>query len=262
MTNDRIPPPSEPRMPAAAAAAGALVVIVVAGLLSRLSDAAFGKANAALVLVMVVAGAAWLGGRSAGVLTAVVAAASFNFFLTRPFRSLKVADPTDIVTVVLLLVVGLAVGALARHRDLTARRLRAQETSTDRLERAARLLVTDSKHDELCAAIGRELVPLLGLSAAQWWASAEPTGLPVMGPTGWVDATVHRHGPNGFLLPASGVELPIEFAGARLGSFVLFPSAGDAGVSSDQRRVAVALGDLLGSALARSSMRVLPGDQR
>ena len=50
-----------------------------------------------------------------------------------------------------------------------------------------------------------------------------------------------------------GVDLPVLFAGARLGTLVLIPEA-DTGVSVDQRRVALALADLLASGLARGQV--------
>ena len=49
----------------------------------------------------------------AGVTTSVVAALAFNFFHTQPYYSLRISDRFDIITTVLLAVVGLAVGEIA-----------------------------------------------------------------------------------------------------------------------------------------------------
>ena len=57
--------------------------------------------------------AASFGGRAAGVTTSVVAALAFNFFHTQPYYSLRISDRFDIITTVLLVVVGLAVGEIA-----------------------------------------------------------------------------------------------------------------------------------------------------
>src|SRR5207253_10895130 len=68
------------------------------------------NANVALVLVLFVLLGAAVGGRSSGAVSALVAAASFDFFHTRPYGSLKINSAADIEATGLLLLVGLAVG--------------------------------------------------------------------------------------------------------------------------------------------------------
>src|SRR6478736_5406576 len=80
---------------------GGLGALALAALLTPLRETAFGNTNAALVLVVVVAAAASAGGRRAGAVTAIVAALSYNFLLTRPYLSLHVDDATDLMTVIL-----------------------------------------------------------------------------------------------------------------------------------------------------------------
>jgi hypothetical protein len=114
-------------------------------------------------------------------------------------------------------------------------------------------MVSDLDQPALCDAVTAEISSELGLASAIW-SAADPSGeRPVMTASGWVDAggTLH-HRPGGFELPGDGVELPVSYAGARLGTIVMAPRAG-VGVSPDQRRVAVALADLLASALARGN---------
>lgn len=70
--------------------------------------------NAALVLVLVVvAVAAWSGRRLPSIVTAVSAGLWFDVFLTRPYQRLTIDDPTDVETAVLLLLVGVAVSELS-----------------------------------------------------------------------------------------------------------------------------------------------------
>jgi K+-sensing histidine kinase KdpD len=233
---------------------GGLAALGVAALLTPLRETAFGNTNAALVLVVVVAGAASAGGRRAGAVTAIVAALSYNFLLTQPYLSLHVDDATDLTTVILLLVVGLVVGELSRSRAERLGQLERSTTSTERLERVARLMVSDLSEPVLCDAVTREIRSELDVAEAVW----RPRGLsgdrPVMSETGWVDggSFLHHHA-GGFELPADGVELPVSYAGAQLGTIELTPRPG-IGVSPDQRRVAVALADLLASALARGNV--------
>ena len=109
-----------------AIALGAVATVVVALLLAPFRDDV-GGANVALVLVLVIIATAAVGGRRAGVPTAVVASLSFNFLHTQPYLSLRIDGPQDVVTFVLLLVVGVAVGELAH---LAARRGRAARVRT------------------------------------------------------------------------------------------------------------------------------------
>jgi hypothetical protein len=228
---------------------GAMFAVGLAAILSPLRDTGFGNTNAALVLVVVIAAAASMGGRGAGALCAIAAALSYNFFFTRPYQSLHINDTKDVVTVVLLLFVGVVVGEFARSRGRNLGRIRRHAEGAHRLERVAGLLVTEASFDELTTAVCAEVEAELDLAEVRW-ESDYATGRPVMERSGWIPATVHRHAGDGFELPSDGVDLPVSFAGARLGTLVLVPQPG-IGVSVDQRRVALALADLLASGLAR-----------
>lgn len=98
----------------AAAVAGPCAAVGVAGALVAARDL-LGVANVAIVMVIVVLMAAAVGGRWAGLLTAGVGALAFNFFHTQPFLSFAVAAREDLISVVLLALVGGVVGE-AGHR--------------------------------------------------------------------------------------------------------------------------------------------------
>ena len=55
-------------------------------------------------------------------LAALVAAASFDFFLTRPYGSFRISRQADITTEILFVVVGLIVGELAARGRATSKR--------------------------------------------------------------------------------------------------------------------------------------------
>ena len=63
-------------------------------------------------MIVVVAVAA-LGGRAAGIVTALAAVVSFDFFHTEPYLSLAIDSRDDIETTVLLLVAAVLVGTIA-----------------------------------------------------------------------------------------------------------------------------------------------------
>jgi K+-sensing histidine kinase KdpD len=113
---------------------GPIAAITVAGALVSLRGS-LGTTNVGLVMVLVVLVAAVIGGRLAGVLTAVAAALSFNYFHTQPFLSFSVAARQDVVTIAILLVVALAaaeVGHRAQLHHLELRRRRAADAVLDR----------------------------------------------------------------------------------------------------------------------------------
>ena len=81
---------------------------------------------AALILVLLVVGAASTGDRTTGILAGLSSALGFDFFLTRPYLDLHIANAEDIELAVLLLLVGLAVNELAlwggRQRAMASQR--------------------------------------------------------------------------------------------------------------------------------------------
>jgi len=68
---------------------------------------AVNSVNTALIFMILVVAIAALGGRVAGLITALVAVMSFDFFHTEPYLSMAMGSRDDIETTVLLLVAGL-----------------------------------------------------------------------------------------------------------------------------------------------------------
>ena len=107
-------------------AVGIPAAIGTAALLA-LARGVFDQTNAALILMIVVVAVAAIGGRAAGMITALAAVVSFDFFHTRPYLSLAIDSRDDIETTILLLIAGLIVGTLAssgrraRHEATDAR---------------------------------------------------------------------------------------------------------------------------------------------
>ena len=90
---------------------GGIGPIVVAAALVPLRDE-IDNANLALAMVVVVVVAAAVGGRGAGLLAAVIATISYDFFLTRPYLSLTIDSADDVETTIFLLAIGLLVGEI------------------------------------------------------------------------------------------------------------------------------------------------------
>jgi hypothetical protein len=76
--------------------------------------------NLAFAFVILTIVVAEMGGRAAGLATAVVAATSLNFFLTRPYLSLTIEHPDDVVAFLALAASSLVAAAFGRRRVRTA----------------------------------------------------------------------------------------------------------------------------------------------
>jgi K+-sensing histidine kinase KdpD len=209
------------------------------------------NANVALVLVLFVLLGAVTGGRSAAVASAFVAAIAFDFFHTRPYNSLKISDGNDVLTTVLLLVVGLAVGEIA----IRAQRMHSQRDDEQRqlrrMQRVAGLAAGGEGVDDLLLAVTAELMETLELQNC--WFERQPflAAFPRLERSGVVQSTEHRYANGAFELPREGVELPVVASGKTLGRFVLIPTPG-VGVPKERRLSAIALADQVGAALART----------
>ena len=236
-------------------ALGALAAIAVAGLLVPLRST-IDNTNVALVLVLVIVAAASFGGRAAGVTTSVVAALAFNFFHTQPYYSLRISDRYDIITTILLAVVGLAVGEIAvlshRHEVVAGE----HATGARHLERVAGLVASGASESDVWDAVRAGLVAELGLASCRFDPGVGLTHLPRIERDGRLLEGERYFTGGGFALPAEGAEILVEQQGRTLGRLVLEPE-GRRAVSRDQRRVGIALADQLAVVLSRGTVNPL-----
>ena len=252
MTNDQ--PSLHDSRDGTALLLGPLAAIAVAGGLVPLRSW-LGSANVALLLVVVVVGTAAVSDRRAGAATAVMSALAYNFFHTRPYGTLRVTDRVDLITVVLVLVVGLVTGELTvlrRRAATTAERRAADQAAWREL-----LAVAAGEPGELVARATDLVRAELQLATCVFEeAGAESGPLLLLERNGHVDVNHHRYAEGGFELPDQGVQVPVIAAGRRLGRLVLHPTPGRP-LSLSQRRDAVAAADLLAVGLlaARAASR-------
>ncbi len=227
--------------------AGAVLPILVAALLVPFRERLQG-ATLVLVLVVVVVGVATTGDRVAAAVAAIVAAASFDFFLTRPYTSMRITSAEDFETALMLLIIGLLVGQLATwgaHRRNEANRARDE---LHRLELVADRIAKDPGTLGLLDMVESEIAEMLELETCRF--SLSPPDAPELRADGSVDASLHAFVDGEFALPAEGVAIRVENGGATLGWLHLIP-AGRTGVPLETRKVAIALSQQLGTALAR-----------
>ena len=159
MRRDRLPEGPDDRLVVAGLGLAALGPLVVASLLVTVRDH-MARSNAALVFVIVVVLAAALGGRWAGVTAAVISAMSYDFFLTRPYGSLKIDELEDIVATVLLLAVGLIVGEVVvwAHRGHRQKKRGGTSISKGLIDPADAPRLTDAHFEHADVYRGDQLI--------------------------------------------------------------------------------------------------------
>jgi Domain of unknown function (DUF4118) len=249
-TNPRDHGPGD-RLATAGLAVAALGPIVVGSLLVLVRDETV-SANTALVLVVVVVIAAALGGRWPGVIAALISAICFDFFLTRPYGSLKIDETDDIVAAILLLVVGVIVGEVVVWAHRGHRQSRRGRDEIARLHRVAEEVAAGRSADQVLASVCTELTQLLSLRKCEFERSPLGVRIPQLGRNGSIETPHRRFSHGEFTLPEEGVEIPVLGRGRQLGRLVLVPEP-EVGVSIEERIVAIAISDQLGAALAAES---------
>jgi hypothetical protein len=205
----------------------------------------------ALLLVVVVLAAALVGGRRGGVLAAVVSALCFDYFFTRPYYSFTITRRADIVTTIVLLVVGLVVG------ELVVRARRSDRVATDRarevaqIRHVAELAAGGDRTGRLVTIVTDEVVALLQARDGRFERPPYATALPRLGHDrltvpGVEDADGRPFGARDELA------LPVRGSGREVGRVVVTLAAGmpATAIPDSDRAVARVLVDQLGAALA------------
>lgn len=145
-----------------AAAAGAVAPLAVAGALVPLRNS-IDNANIALLLAATVVVVASSGHRAATLLAAISGTVWFDVLHTHPYGSLSMSRGDDIVTAVVLLVVGVAVGELAiRNRRHVAASVKTREEIV-RLHAVAQLVARGDVSEHVVSTVADELRRLLYL---------------------------------------------------------------------------------------------------
>jgi len=208
------------------------------------------NANVALILVVFVLLGAIVGGRSAGAMSALAAAIAFDFFHTKPYNNLRIANGNEIVTTVLLFVVGLAVGEVAARAERIRGLLAADRHELRRVHRIAELAANGEGAEDLILSVTAELMGLLKLKDCYFEWAPFIASLPTIEPSGYVERHEWRWTGEGFELPSSGVQVPVVSGGKTVGRFVLVPTPG-VGVRPEARMIAVALADHVGVVVSK-----------
>ena len=231
---------------AAWAMTGLLSSLVVGALVEPFRDR-IGLENVVILYLAIVIACAAIGGRTAGLVAALSAALSYNFFFTAPYYSLRIGSAEQGLTVLALFVAGLLAAVSGRSRRRTRITEEQEEAAILLLETVARAAAEGGKAD-LVAAEGIQAMLDAGLvqvrrdghvtAEAGEAAAPDPAALTRLDPDGRMPpGTRLRVRTGGIALPARGVVLPLARAGTEVGALVVVPGP-DRGLA---RTVRVAL---------------------
>jgi K+-sensing histidine kinase KdpD len=234
--------------------ASAAIPLLACWLLSALRDTV-PNTTTAITLVLPVVAAAATGIRPAGMVAALAAAAGFDYFLTEPLHQFRIADPADLQTAVLLLVVGAAVSELANWGRRQQARASREQGYLDGLLRAAGAVAAGSATaSEVINLVAEQVTTVLHIDACRFDA-ATTFGGPELTADGIVTRNGHALDVARRGLPTDGtIALKVRSGGTVYGHFLLTAATRTSRPSPSQLRVAVMLADQVGAALAESKI--------
>jgi K+-sensing histidine kinase KdpD len=153
--------------------AAVVVPIVVTVVLSLLREL-MANSSAALVLVLVVVAVSVSGDRIAGVIAALVSAASFDYFLTEPYFQFAIVNRDDIETAILLTAIGLVVTEIALWGRRQQARSSRREGYLAGVANAAGMAGGGLSGDEVIETVGRMISEVLDLDECQFDPATAP----------------------------------------------------------------------------------------
>jgi K+-sensing histidine kinase KdpD len=215
----------------------AFAASVLVGVVLEPFRGSLGLENVTIIYLTVVVVAGAVGGRSSGLVAAVSAALSYDFFFTTPLRTLRIDSSDQVVTVLLLLAAGLVsslagragrrAGVRAEEEAAAIRTLHAvgraaalgQRPDRVAVERLLELLdaravqvVRDGEHGEHVVAAAGEAIGELDLGA-----------LPHLDDEGRLPSGHLRSVGGTLVLPAEGAVVDLVKGRTRIGSLVVIP---------------------------------------
>jgi hypothetical protein len=202
--------------------------------------------------VLVVVAVAVTGHRVAGLLAALVGAASFDFFLTEPYLNFAIVKPDDLEAAVLLALIGLAVTETALWGRRQQARASTRAGYLDGLVAAARLAASGVlSPSEVVELVGRQIGDVLDLDGCRFDTGPSHRDRPRLQADGSITwrgrlVDVDREG-----LPTLDVtELPVASAGADRGRYLLTSTSKVRRPDLERRLVAVTLAEQAAAAAA------------
>ena len=246
---ERTAPPLRGRTPARIGAA--VLPLATSALLSNFRDSVTAT-TAVLVLVLWVVGAAATGDRLAGSLAALSGGVWFDFFLTEPYQQFTIADPDDIETTVLLMLIGAVVTEIALWGHRQQGRAARRSGYLDGVLGAARIVSEgDTPASTLIEVVGRQITHVLGADNCRYVTGPiHDTRIALLDHDGVVTRAGHPVDVERAGLPHDEyIALFVRRGHRDIGHFLVTATTTPTYPSIEQRQVAVLLADQVAAAL-------------
>jgi two-component system sensor histidine kinase KdpD len=160
--------------PAAVGYVEALILVALSTGCGMLIAPHWGTGAVDLIYLPAVLAVAVLAGRGPALLAAVLSALAYNYFFTAPQHTLRIHDPSDVVTVVVLFAVALVTSHLTASIRREAESARAYASRNATIAGFARRLLACSGEAEIAAAAVGEIAALFDCNAALLSGRGEP----------------------------------------------------------------------------------------
>jgi Domain of unknown function (DUF4118) len=216
-------------------------------------------AFAFLALTIVIAE---VGGRGAGLATAVVSALSLNFFLTEPYLTLSIDRPDDLIAFIGLALCGLIAAAFGRRRARSSEMLGQARHDIEALEQLAGTLMPEAPLENalehlrrafrLSAVVLRRADDQVIAAVPPAYATRSTLAIVVNPRTLLADERFHRLGRRGFRLPEGGGRLRLTEDPEPV--WLDLWEGDEEGLSRDEQRALVVAAAMLGLALRSGSI--------
>jgi hypothetical protein len=220
--------------------AGAFIASILVGIIIEPYRRTIGLENVTIIYLIIVVLAAAYGGRGAGLLAALSAALSYDFFLTTPYHRLTIDSLAQVVTVTLLFAAGIVASLAGRARRRSSVEARQQAGALRLLNAITQTVAGGGDADRAAAEGLYELLDARRVIIKR----SEPTGETVVADVGRTDEApdardlphLDQQGrlPRGFLLwrngspppPARGAAINLVRHDQRVGELVVLTDAG------------------------------------
>jgi K+-sensing histidine kinase KdpD len=217
--------------------AAAFVVSVLVGVVLDPFRSSIGLENVTIVYLTVVVIAGAVGGRSAGLVAAISAALSYDFFFTTPFHTLRIDSSDQVVTVLLLLAAGLGSSVAGRASRRAGIRAEEEAAAIRTLHAVSRAAAMGQRPDSVAVERLRELLDARAVQVVRDGehgdrvvaAAGEAVGeldlgsLPHLDDEGRLPSGHLRSVGGTLVLPAEGAVVDLVKGRTRVGSLVVIP---------------------------------------
>ncbi|GAA2153639.1 hypothetical protein GCM10009844_38330 [Nocardioides koreensis] len=203
-------------------------------------------ATVVLILVLWVVAAAATGDRAAGLLAAVSGGVWFDFFLTKPYQRLTIADADDVEATLLLVLIGLAVTEIALWGYRQQARAARRSGYLEGVLGAAKVVSEgDTPASTLVDLVAREISDVLGVDECRFVEGpVHDARIAAVDHDGVVTRGDHTVDVDRLGLPNNEyVALPVRRGSRVVGHFLVTAATRITYPTREQRRVAVLLAD-------------------